>query len=268
VFGRTSKRTATPNEAAVVSAILHSSGDPRADRLLRQFTTPKRVLRQVSGPRLLVSLDVVTTDLRVDLDEDLRSAPVRVFDEGSGTALTFTVRLAQGGFLQELAGEAEGASWPELWSVHPTELTTAAVGSLRLPAQQPVPVEDVARAVGAWDLVGAESITTRVPATQVALDELEAAQEAALPPGVPELLLVSDGLVVPPVSVSGVADLYLADVPELGHLWSLGLTGATGVFVWDDDKGVLRSSTPAEPGSWVLVAPTYEDWVRGLLSGR
>jgi hypothetical protein len=267
VFGRTDKRTATPNEAAVVSAILHSCGDPRADRLLRQFTTPKRVVRQVSGSRLLVTLDVVTTDLRVELDEDLRSAPVRVFDEATGTPLTFTVRLAQGGFLQELAGEAEGRSWPELWSVHPPELAMAATGSLRLPAQQPVPVEAVARAVGAWDLVDAGSVTTRVGVTAEALDALEAAQEADLPPGVRELLLVSDGLVVPPVTVFGAGDLYLADVPEVGHRWSLGLTGATGAFVWDD-KGVLASSTPARPGSWVVVAPTYEDWVRDLLAGR
>lgn len=267
MFGRTTKRTATPGETEVVSAILHATGDPRADRLLAQFTAPGRLMRKVQGARLTCALDLVPSDLRVDVDGELRSRPVVVRDETTQVELTFTLTLIDG-FLQELTAEAAAPTWPDLWSINVRELAQAAVGVLQLPSQQPVPVADVLEAVGCGDPVAPDAVTTRLPTTPAALDALVAAQGAELPEGMAQLLLVSDGLVVPPTTVLGAADTTLAEVPDLGRRWSLGFAGASTVFVWDDEAGVLVSDTPADRTSWLIVAPTYPQWISSLLSGR
>lgn len=258
------RRTATPQEVAVVAAILQSSGDERATVLLRQFSQQGCVTRTVSGPDLTVRLEWTTADLDVDLDRPVTSKPVTVHDVGSGQALTFVVAVGRGIF-SALRGEAEGP-WPRRWQVDSAELASASEDALSLELAGAPEDEDVAAFLGV-DARQVTGVRPRPPATTDEVAELESREGHRLPSGVRDLLDISDGLASGDLAVLGVQDLYVVDKGDDRVWWLVG-QHEDGRHFLCGESGVSSVPEPrSDPETLSRVAATYREWVRQVVLG-
>ena len=242
---------------------MQSSADPRAAVFLKQFDRGP-VSRSRRGNTLLVSLDHTTADLMVDLEDEVRSAPVRVHNLADGQMLEFQVRLAPGGFFNGLWGTAD-RPWPRRWALSAEEVMVAARGALQFEPEAGPDDPELLAAVLGTSARRISSASWRLPASGERLNEVEAREGQPIPGGVRDLLLLADGLTAGTTTVLGARDLYTLEVTPGRAVWLVGVDVDGTHFVCDGNGVVAFADGLADAQSDRPSASSYLGWVRQLI---
>ncbi|MCR1786010.1 SMI1/KNR4 family protein [Nocardioides carbamazepini] len=259
--GRRPSTTATDQEVLVAAAILRGSGDPRAESLLRQFVEGTDLRRRISGGTCDVVVESTTDDLLVDLDYDVESRPIVLNDAKSGRLLTFKVSLARGGFFRGLHGQCDGR-WEREWTVDPVQAGRAAVGALSIsPPDDSLdePVKDWLEGVE-LELVG---VVLRPRADERRVGEVEEREGFGLPSEVRSLLALSNGMILPGLSVLGVDDLYVVDLSsDFGPWWLVAYSdGGKQFLAGPSNEMATLPEAEADPEEFVRTGDSFRQWV-------
>lgn len=217
----------TASELAIVRALLPPD-DSRTEQLLRQAEDAPAVERQLdedSGYRLVIPY-VKNEEYLIDADADYVSPPITVTDIVSGRELAFTVKIRQGGFLNDLLGFAkDGGAWPHKWSINIDDMAVSHhIVEDWLPPQMPASTRTrIIQLLASWTQrdekkllsVKKELLRLQMPAGDDRIAEAEHRLSCRLPIEYQAFVRICDGLSIRhgrPYDIFGTNDVYRVDL--------------------------------------------------------